>query len=580
MLIPRHPQRPTIFALALTLALGLFAGSPARAEWTADGDSISVWPCEELPTASVSDGAGGAYIVWSDKRTCDITQNYVQRILGSGRIAPGWPVGGLPVAPGTVSQGPASAVTDGANGLIVGWSDGRTGVNDVYAQRIGPDAKRLWSSGGVRACDAGGAQDNFTLSADGKGGAFLAWSDWRRGIFYDFVHPHRAYDLYAQRLDRNGARVWPVDGAPVETLSEDYAGPALQVDGADGVWVVWVDRRVATYAQRLDPSGAPRLVQDGIAINGGWIGNLTGDGANGFILAFEYGGTGSLYVQRVDSTGAERWGAGGHGLVSVPLGLQPTSIAQDGDGGAYVAWHDERNGKDWDVFVLRVTADAGTPSPGWPVGGLPVCAEPNFQIYPHLTTDGSGGCIAAWYDIRDSSTAFDVYAQRILPGGTTAPGWSPNGVPLCRAPGDQEGTLLLPDGTGGAIVTWSDYRFYADVYAQRVDGAGVVGASSMVVGVPPGATGVPRLALATPWPNPLVRGAPLRVSFDLPRAGRAELDVFDVRGRRVARRTLEAAPAGPQSVALDGSDMLAPGVYVVQLAQGPASVARKFTVAH
>jgi len=99
MLIPRHPQRPTIFALALTLALGLFAGSPARAEWTADGDSISVWPCEELTTASVSDGAGGAYIVWSDKRTCDITQNYVQRILGSGRIAPGWPVGGLPVAP-------------------------------------------------------------------------------------------------------------------------------------------------------------------------------------------------------------------------------------------------------------------------------------------------------------------------------------------------------------------------------------------------------------------------------------------------------------------------------------------------
>jgi hypothetical protein len=86
-----------------------------------------------------------------------------------------------------------------------------------------------------------------------------------------------------------------------------------------------------------------------------------------------------------------------------------------------------------------------------------------------------------------------------------------------------------------------------------------------------------RFALDPPEPNPLVGGA-LRVRFSLPRAGRAELAVFDVRGRRVVRHAFEATQPGPASLALDGTDTFAPGVYVLRLDQAGQSRTRKFTV--
>jgi hypothetical protein len=539
-----------------------------------NGAPISVYPCEELPNATVSDGAGGMYIVWTDKRTCAQTLIYVQRVLGSGQVAAGWPTEGLPVGMGAGNQYYPQAVSDGSGGLIVAWQDGRTGKEDMFAQRIAPDGSRLWEPAGVRVCDAAGNQIGLALSPDSHHGAFLAWMDARRGLTDGLPHEHPAYDLYAQRMDANGVRLWSGTGAPVETLAEDYSAPHLVSDGSGGVWVVWVDRRVATYAQRLDSSGLPRLVQDGVAINGGWIGQITSDAASGFILAFEYGSTGDLYVQRVDSTGTDRWSTGGHGLVSVPLGLEPTSILPDGEGGALIAWHDLRNGHDWDVFALRITA-AGIASSGWPIGGVPVCTKPNFQIYPQMTSDGAGGCIVSWNDIRDSSSVFDIYAQRVRSNGAIADGWPADGVLLCNAPGDQKDPHLVPDGNGGALLAWSDYRLYADVYAGRVNGAGVVGDSSYIVGVPSG-TEV-RFALDPLEPNPLVGGA-LRVRFSLPRAGRAELGVFDVRGRRIALHSFEATQPGPVSLALDGADTLAPGVYVLRLDQAGQSRARKFTV--
>jgi len=224
---------------------------------------------------------------------------------------------------------------------------------------------------------------------------------------------------------------------------------------------------------------------------------------------------------------------------------------------------------------LRLGSD-GSPRPGWPAGGYPVCAKPNFQIYPQMTTDGAGGAIVSWYDIRDSSSDFDIYAQRILANGTVATGWPANGVAVCTAPGGQKEPHLVPDGTGGALLAWSDYRFYADAYAGRVNGAGVVGDTSSTVGVPPG-TDV-SFALEPLSPNPLVAGA-LRVHFSLPRGGRAELAVYDVRGRRVARRLIETAAPGTSSLALDKIDALAPGTYVLRLEQAGRSLARKFTVA-
>ncbi|MEQ1834197.1 MAG: T9SS type A sorting domain-containing protein, partial [Candidatus Eisenbacteria bacterium] len=69
-------------------------------------------------------------------------------------------------------------------------------------------------------------------------------------------------------------------------------------------------------------------------------------------------------------------------------------------------------------------------------------------------------------------------------------------------------------------------------------------------------------ALLGVQPNPSVGSA--RVAFELPEAGLAQLEVFDLAGRRV-RDTRLRLEAGPQSLALDAGRRLPPGVYRVRL---------------
>jgi hypothetical protein len=66
----------------------------------------------------------------------------------------------------------------------------------------------------------------------------------------------------------------------------------------------------------------------------------------------------------------------------------------------------------------------------------------------------------------------------------------------------------------------------------------------------------------------LVARGPLDLSFTLPRSGRARIEVFDVHGRRVASRSLDAGVAGAYSLRLAEAGVLRSGVYFLRLAQG------------
>ena len=156
-------------------------------------------------------------------------------------------------------------------------------------------------------------------------------------------------------------------------------------------------------------------------------------------------------------------------------------VAPDGDGGVFVAWKDERtlNTSDGDVYVQHVTA-SGDIAPGWPADGIAVCTEPNSQYPSALVADGQGGVIVVWVDVRGGvTTLWDIYAQHVTAGGQVAPGWPESGLALCSMPEEQSIAQAVPDGAGGAIVTWRDFRdgdsgyiVNSDIYATRVLGSG------------------------------------------------------------------------------------------------------------
>jgi hypothetical protein len=91
--------------------------------------------------------------------------------------------------------------------------------------------------------------------------------------------------------------------------------------------------------------------------------------------------------------------------------------------------------------------------------------------------------------------------------------------------------------------------------------------------------GAPRvLALAGARPNPATAGD-ATLLFSLASDAPATLEVFDVRGRRVAAPSLAGLGAGDHALRLDREVSLAPGVYVVRLVQGAARLERKIAIA-
>jgi photosystem II stability/assembly factor-like uncharacterized protein len=84
-------------------------------------------------------------------------------------------------------------------------------------------------------------------------------------------------------------------------------------------------------------------------------------------------------------------------------------------------------------------------------------------------------------------------------------------------------------------------------------------------------------ALAPVAPTPLPAGATARVAFDAPRAGRVQLELFDVQGHRVRTLADRAFEPGRHSLALE-TDGLRAGVYFVRMRAGLFAASRRVLV--
>jgi hypothetical protein len=191
------------------------------------------------------------------------------------------------------------------------------------------------------------------------------------------------------------------------------------------------------------------------------------DGVGGAIIVWQdFRASHDIYAQRVDAYGNVLWDVDGVPICSELDSQKYPEIISDGSGGAIIAWYDGRNGSDYDIYAQRISSDADIL---WAVGGTPVCTESGDQAWPRLTSDGAGGAIIAWYDIR--SGEYDIYVQRVDAYGDTC--WTANGIPVCAVPSQKYDHRLVSDGEGGAAIVWFDMRSgESDIYAQHLDQSG------------------------------------------------------------------------------------------------------------
>lgn len=493
---------------------------------------------------------------------------YARRIDGYGHAI--WAAGGLCVCAAGVGEARAPIVVpDGDGGAIVVWRDSRNGNEDLYAQRIDRAGIVRWALNGAPVCAAAGDQTAARAIPDGAGGAIVAWVDARSG----------GADIYAARLLPDGSAPWGENGLLVCGSSGNQYGVDLAPDGLRGAFLAWSDPRGsyhAIYAQWIDANGVPHWTLNGLPVAPAAYNQVDpraiADGAGGFVVCWaEYRATGyDLFAQRMNLYRMRLWSDAGVAVCAAPDRQRAPRLASDGSCGAILAWEDER-GDTTDIYAQRVDSSGVM---RWAANGVPVCAATGAQRSPSIVPDGGGGAVVSWADGREEAGA-GVYAQRVDPEGLAT--WTADGAPLCaNAWTADPHPCMATDGGGGCFAAWEDLRdgAFLDVYAQRMDASGAWGYATPVA--PP----IEAPCLAQNYPNPF--NPSTRIEFILRSPAVVRLAIHDVSGRLVRVLADGERDAGAYSVVWDGRNDSGTGtesgIYFCRLEAGAYVASRKIVL--
>ena len=182
------PQQVNIYTQRLN--------SRGKLIWNADGVRLSTAAGKQFFPQLVSDHNGGAIVVWEDYRNGIEADIYAQRISPSGAVV--WSSDAV-VCTAAKNQEKPKIVSDGAGGAIIVWFDYRSNSQyEVYAQRINGDGVAQWTANGVAISTASNNPQFLfpEIISDGSGGAIIVWQDYRSSS---------TWNIYAQRINASGA---------------------------------------------------------------------------------------------------------------------------------------------------------------------------------------------------------------------------------------------------------------------------------------------------------------------------------------------------------------------------------------
>jgi hypothetical protein len=403
----------------------------------------------------------------------------------------GDPLVNLPVCTAGGSQEFPEAVSDGAGGAIVTWRDSRPGIGTIFVQRILAGGTVAWTAQGAPMGPSYYGNALPTITSDGSGGAIVAWFDWR-GV--DGA-------IYAQHIAGDGTVLWAADGVALGTAGYDMATCVAVPDGAGGAFVAWRAMRdglPSIVLQHISFEGAVQWMAEGFLVAIAETLNLPdmiSDGAGGAILAWQQGATVAdpmlmgwdVHAARILPFGMHAWGPM---PVTFADGEQVSpTLVSDGAGGAVITWMDLRDGES-DIYAQRIMEGG---EPFWLYDGVPVCTTFGHEDSPAIATDGAGGAVITWRDGRGLD--LDIYAQRLSQYGEAQ--WTPDGQAVGIIAGNEAFPAIATDGAGGAIVTWVDIdNGQGDIYARRItaDGAPQGPAAGVALCLAPGDQSHPSLA--------------------------------------------------------------------------------------
>ena len=361
-------------------------------------------------------------------------------------------------------------------GVVFVWSDTRTGIRDVWAQKYDVNGNKLWGEEGLLVNGELSRQEDPVVIESGNGDVIIAWVDFRN---------EDAGDIYAQKVSSDGVLQWDPSGVPLCLHEEIQISLNIVPDENGGAYVIWLDSRnvggTDIYGTHIDSNGN---IVAGWDADGNPIANESGiqnqhtfweDGTNGAVVAWHDTrdpDDADIYIQRIASNGDLLWDEDGNILTNATGPQEKPKITPDGTGNFIFSWRDMGVDSFGDIKAQRVDLNGNLL---W-ANEVEVYAGTGIQRNARITKASDNGAIIVWEDGRNeiSENFKDLYAQKLDISGNLQ--WDASSVEIVQAMNDQLNPRLKGDDNGGAWITWEDGRVnnhpYEDIYIQHVNSSG------------------------------------------------------------------------------------------------------------
>lgn len=451
-----------------TLALLLIGPTFTQAQWPTYPDAPLV-VCDAANIQSgvraMSDGADGWLVLWTDKRNSTTNvEIYGQRFDHDGY--PLWTANGksLVSIPGENVFEMAAAMASNGNLLIAYLHQPASYQDTLNVMAYDMNGDPVWDvpTEITRSGSSILGQNNLSMIAT-EDHAFVGWYD---------VYVGGSNQVNVTRIDLNGGLPWGMDGLAIPNAS--YGPFLLRPDQAGGVIVNWRCGNGAgacSRAQRVSAAG-----------NTVWGNNFeVSAGGGGLAYAFDtqLDGTGSLIsvwtqvgadiaMARWDTTGAFVW-------TPSPFYACNESHAQDNpvmvmnEGELFVAWGDNRPpANNQDLYVQKFDMNG---APQWTADGVAAIQTNTYIPTPGIVASDEGAVIATF-----NTTSIGFCARRVLNDGSLD--W-PAPTAFCTTSFNPfyEDQVKLADGDGGVVAFWSNNN---NVYGAHILRNGALGDHSSV----------------------------------------------------------------------------------------------------
>ncbi|MBU0519207.1 T9SS type A sorting domain-containing protein [bacterium] len=473
-----------------------------------------------------------------------------------------------------VDDGYLRVISDGDGGAIVGWE------NMAPPQDPGISVQRINSLGEIQWGDSA----RFVFSWENSYWGIIGWDICARsgGGFFAVMSQDDSGlpdNLYLQRLDNNGNRMWSETGIVACPSNNQTTEPIVISDESGGCYIIWKDFRSTTYGklfmQRYDSDGNRMWEPDSgrFICYHTWFHQVIPDGENGFILQSNPGPTDYNTIYRIGPDGDILWereevswyywatiSTGEPGFFYLCFPYYPGFPYILDEVGIYAQKMDIQGNTHWPT------------NPGAEMAYVEQWAFSQSSMDLHCRyQDGRLFGIYEFHRLGNESIPRMLYVQALNESGEKLFGNLGSLVAMLNEQGYERfrWASVAPDDDGGVTCVWDrnfDLGISHDLYGKHINANGSIGGPIW-----------PPNQLPDPNRDPFLSVSNQTITYSLSIPGEVSIELYNVLGQQLSSESFFHQQAGAFSARLPTAG-LSSGIYFLRLSTPIGEAVQKVAV--